>query len=104
MRTLSIDLSKIPTEKISKILMKDGTHHLFVDIVVADRDQPDKYGNDVTAWVSQTKEEREQKIKPAYIGNGKKWAAKEIKAEENPFAAQPAQEVTKFNNLETPDF
>lgn len=91
MRTLSVDLSKIPTEKIIKILMKDGTHHLFVDIVVADRDQPDKYGNDVTAWVSQTKEEREQKIKPTYIGNGKKWGTKEIKPKENPFAAQPVE-------------
>lgn len=60
---------------------------MFVDIVIADRDKPDQFGNDVTTWVSQTKEEREAKTKPAYIGNGKKYVAETLKENENPFAA-----------------
>ena len=97
MRTLSIDLSKIPTEKISKILMKDGTHHLFVDIVVADRTEPDKYGNDVTAWVSQTKEERDAKQPKQYIANGKvNWTDGTIKVAEKD---EPKVEVSKTDDL-----
>lgn len=87
MRILSINLSKIPADKIKKIRLKDGSTNMFVDIVIADRNKPDQFGNDVTSWVSQTKEEREAKTKPAYIGNGKKYVAEVLKENENPFAA-----------------
>ena len=37
-------------------------------------DETDQYGNNVSFWISQTKEEREAKVKRQYVGNGRiKW-------------------------------
>lgn len=63
---LSIDLTSIPRSKV--VDHKNGKKYLAVDVWV--NDEPDKYGNDVSANISQTKEERENKEKKIYIGNG----------------------------------
>lgn len=65
--SLSIDLSKIDKSKI--IEGKNGAkyYNLTIDL----KDEKDQYGNDLTAWTTLTKEERESKANKTYLGNGK---------------------------------
>lgn len=61
--SLSIDASKI-----TKSRMKDGK---YVNITINISDEVDKFGNNVSAWENQTKDERDSKAKRNYVGNGK---------------------------------
>jgi hypothetical protein len=56
-------------------------------ITISVDDKVDNYGNNVSAWVSQTKEQRESKASRTYVGNGKVVFSK---AKEYPIA--PKQE------------
>ena len=47
---------------------KDGN---WKNYTIEIKDQTDKYGNNVTMFVQQTKEERENKSSRTYIANGK---------------------------------
>ncbi len=62
---LSIDVEKLPKQKFVK--GKKGTYYNFT-LVVNDET---RFGNNVSAYDSQTKEEREAKKNRNYIGNGK---------------------------------
>ena len=73
MKTASINLSKIDKTKI--ITGKNGDKYL--NIVIWDNGQRDSYGNDFAIQQSQSKEEREAKVKPIYLGNGKDWDKKD---------------------------
>lgn len=65
----SICLSDILKEKIK--VGKDGRKYL--NICIAERREPDMYGNTHTIYVSQTKEERDAKTEKCYIGSGKQY-------------------------------
>ena len=67
MRLLGICLSDIPKDKMRQ--GKDGK--IYVNIIVTEMKQADMYGNDLTVYVQQTKEEREDKMVKSYIGKGK---------------------------------
>jgi len=60
--SLSIDATKITKSRM------DGK---YVNITINISDEVDKYGNNVAAWESQSKEERDSKAKRSYIGNGR---------------------------------
>lgn len=60
---VSLDLSKIDKTKI-----KDGK---YLNTIVAIGDDTNQYGQNVSVYISQTKEERENKSTRTYIGNGK---------------------------------
>ena len=62
----SIDVTKINKDRLYK--GKNGT---YLNLTVEVKDEPDQYGNDASAWESQTKEEREAKEKRNFLGNGK---------------------------------
>lgn len=68
----SIDLNKIDKTKIVS-RDKDGKPFLngakYLPIVLWVNDEPDKYGNDASIQISQSKEDRESGQKSAYIGN-----------------------------------
>jgi hypothetical protein len=68
MITVSIDLTKIPKEQIVE---KNGKKYL--NVVVDTRREADQYGNTHTVYMSQTKEQREQKHPKVYIGSGKEY-------------------------------
>lgn len=76
MLTGSIDLNKIDK---SKIIAKDKNGNPFkngakyLNIVVWVNDQPDEYDNSASIQISQSKNDREQKVKPTYIGNLKEF-------------------------------
>lgn len=63
---MSICVTDIPKEAIKP--HKNGKKYLPIDVWV--NDEPNDWGNDVSANISQSKEEREAKAKKIYIGNG----------------------------------
>lgn len=76
MLTGSIDLNKIDK---SKVVTTDKNGNPFsngakyLNVVVWINDQPDQYGNNASIQISQSKEERENKVKATYIGNLKEY-------------------------------
>jgi hypothetical protein len=64
---INLCLSDIPKDKI--FTSKNGKQYL--SICVTERKEPDNYGNDLTAYVNQTKEEREAKQPRQFIGTAK---------------------------------
>ena len=61
--TQSIDVTKITKSKL-----RDGK---YLDITTNVEDATNKFGQNVSTYESQTKEEREAKTKRTYIANGK---------------------------------
>ena len=60
----SIDLNKIPKEKI--FVGKKGK---YLPITITINDELDQFGNQGPVVVEQTKEEREAKVAKTYLGN-----------------------------------
>ena len=60
----SIDLTKIPKEKII-----DGKKGKYLPITLTLNDELDNYGNNGPVIVAQSKEEREAKVGKVYLGN-----------------------------------
>ena len=70
MINISICLSDLPKKKKKK--EKNGKK--YINLCIAARRQPDQYGNTHAIWVSQSKEERENKAEKVYVGNGKEYS------------------------------
>jgi hypothetical protein len=64
--SVKIDFKKVPQEKLFK-----GTKGTYGNITVSINDQVDQYGNNVSVWFEQSKEERQAKAERIYLGNGK---------------------------------
>jgi len=64
--SFSIDLNKIPKEKIYK-----GKKGQYLPLTLTINDEVDQYGNQGPVVVEQTKEERETKVDKVYLGNAK---------------------------------
>ena len=62
----SIDLNKIPKEKI--FVGKKGK---YLPITITINDEPDQFGNQGPVVVEQTKDERDAKVAKTYLGNVK---------------------------------
>lgn len=80
----SICLSDIPKDKIATST-KNGKKYLNITIWI--NDTVDQYGNIGSIQVSQTKDERDAKVKKQYIGNFKN-------------AAPPQDSAQSANNVE----
>lgn len=64
---VSVCVSDIPRDKIKQA----DNGKKYMNITVARRREPDQYGNTHTVFMSQTKEERENKVPRTYIEQGK---------------------------------
>lgn len=65
--SLSID-----TKKLSKSDFKNGQ---YLNVTIAINDNENEYGQNVSAWITQEKEARENEEPRSYVGNGKTiWA------------------------------
>jgi hypothetical protein len=64
----------IKKEDIKFTAHKNGNH--YATIVVEKKKDVDKYGNDHTVYNGQTSEQRAEKAKKEYCGNGKEYAYK----------------------------
>jgi hypothetical protein len=70
---LSIDVTKFDKSKLVK--GKKGT---YANITISVNDEEDQFGNDVSVWESQSKEERDAKENRNFLGNGKTiWSSEE---------------------------
>jgi hypothetical protein len=76
---------------------KNGNH--YATIVVEKKKDVDKYGNDHTVYNGQTSEQRAEKAKKEYCGNGKEyvWEAKKEFAQN-----QQELEMHKSDDLNLP--
>ena len=92
MEVLNICLSDIDKSKI--FTAKNGKKYLSV--VVTERKEVDQYGNDLVVYVSQSKDERDNKSPKTYIGSGKTYGEKATTAQsqESP-QPQPQDEETE---------
>ena len=64
---LSIDVASLPKEKFVKA--KNGK--VYYNLTVSLNDETNQFGQNVSAFDSMTKEEREAGKKKTYLGNGK---------------------------------
>ena len=69
MITFSIDLTKI--KEVAKFTKSEKNGHIYQNLVVDKRKEPDQYGNTHTVYISQSKEEREAKTQTPILGNVK---------------------------------
>lgn len=69
MEVINICLSEIPKELIRKAKGKS-----YINLVVNPLREVDNYGNDLTVYIQQSKEERERKEKVTYVGKGKTYS------------------------------
>jgi hypothetical protein len=68
---ISIDLNLIDKTKIKEVTKKDGSKAKYLDVTIFTKDEKDKYGNDASMTLSQTKDERTSNKDKVYLGNGK---------------------------------
>jgi hypothetical protein len=61
----------VNVDKIDKTRLVKGEKGNYLNLTIALNDEQDKFGNDVSCWEGQTKEEREAKAQKNYLGNGK---------------------------------
>ena len=72
-----IYVKKSTLETMLKVLnAKQGRESEGVKLTISLSDQPSKFGQNVSAYVSQTKEQREAKTPLFYVGNGKTFWSK----------------------------
>ena len=90
---LNINVENLPKEKFVK-----GKKGVYYNLTISVNDETNQFGQNVSAFDSQTKEEREAKKPKQYIGNGKVvWTdGKSTKAQ------QEAQPQDNDNNVDLP--
>ena len=64
--SLSLDVTKI-----NKSELVSGAKGTYLNLTISLNDIEDKFGNTVSAWQSQSKEQREAKEDRVFLGNGK---------------------------------
>jgi hypothetical protein len=96
-----IYLKKETLETLLKTITAKGENG--VSITISTSDETNNYGQNVTSFVSQTKEQREAKAGKYYVGNGKVfWTDGKItvaKKKEDVTAPAPAPSQESFNDL-----
>jgi hypothetical protein len=63
---------KVNLDKVDKSKLFKGKKGTYLDLDVWINEEPDAYGNDASASMSLSKEDRESGVNKTYIGNGKK--------------------------------
>lgn len=93
--SVSICLSDIPK---SAIKVADNGKK-YMNIVVASRQNEDKYGKTHTVYMSQSKEDRDAKMDKCYIGSGKAYQPKAA----TPVTAESIAEMPAISEAEVDD-
>jgi len=91
-KLLSISLD---VTKINKSELVTGAKGTYLNLTVSLNDDSDKFGNTVSAWQSQTKEQREAKENRTFLGNGKVLFDSDVASKPSPAPVQ--QEVDDLN-------
>lgn len=64
--SLSIDVKKIDKSKLYA-----GSKGTYLKLTISLNDEIDQFGNNVSCWEEQSKEERTAKVQRNFIGNGR---------------------------------
>lgn len=90
--SFSIDLTKFKEQV--ECIQKGKNGRSYANITISVNDITDQFGNNVNAWISQSKEEREAKATRHFVGNGKVVFPKPEQAAESTSAPQatPSEE------------
>lgn len=88
---IDICLSDIPVESRTK---SEKNGKVYAKFCVADRKEPDQFGNTHTVYMNQTKEAREAQTPKHYVGNGKS-----VGSVQPVQAATPAPPADDFSDL-----
>ena len=94
MEVLNLCLSDIDKSKI--FTAKNGKKYLSV--VVTERKEVDQFGNDLVVYVSQSKDERDNRAQKNYIGNGKTYGERTTTAQPQE-AQQPQPQEQETEDL-----
>ena len=99
-----IYVKKSTLETIIKALnAKQGKEAEGVKLTISLSDQPNNYGQNVSVYVAQTKEQRDTKKPLFYVGNGKTfWSKGETPCPQCEQPTQSPQPVTAANDNEPP--
>lgn len=89
--SLSIDVSKIDKSKLIK-----GEKGTYANLTIALNDDKDQFGNDVSCWLKQSKEESDNKAPKTYLGNGKVFWSSYAKVTQNPTNRQEEHDDLPF--------
>jgi hypothetical protein len=93
MQVISLCLSDLPKEKITTA----ANGKKYISIVVDSRKEPDKFGNDLTVAINQSKEERAAKQPKKYVGSGKTYTfGADNKPAQTSKAPEPIKEADPF--------
>ena len=101
-----IYVKKSTLETMLKALnAKQGKESEGVKITISLSDQASKFGQNVSAYVAQTKEQRDAKTPLFYVGNGKTfWSKGETPVPQREEQQQAPQPVTSANDDDTLPF
>ena len=99
-----IYVKKSTLETMLKALnAKQGKESEGVKLTISLSDQPSKFGQNVSAYVSQTKEQRDAKTPLFYVGNGKTfWTKGETPVPQREDPKQEQKPVTSGNENDFP--
>ena len=99
-----IYVKKSTLETILKALnAKQGKDAEGVKLTISLSDQTNNFGQNVSAYVAQTKEQRDAKTPLFYVGNGKTfWSKGETPVPQREQPTQPTQAVTDANDDKFP--
>ena len=98
-----IYIKKSTLETILKALnAKQGKESEGVKLTISLSDQPSKFGQNVSAYIAQTKEQREAKTPLFYVGNGKTFWSKGETPVPQREEQQAPQPVASANDNEPP--
>ena len=99
-----IYVKKSTLETMLKVLnAKQGKEGEGVKITISLSDQPNNFGQNVIAYVAQTKEQRDAKKPLFYVGNGKTfWSKGETPCPQREQPAQAPQTVTSASDDDLP--
>ena len=99
-----IYVKKSTLETMLKVLnAKQGKESEGVKLTISLSDQPSKFGQNVSAYVSQTKEQREAETPKFYVGNGKTfWSKGETPVPQREEQQQAPQPVSSANDDDFP--
>ena len=93
--SVSIDLTKIDKTKI--VSHKNGKKYYTLNLAI--NDEKDNFGNDVSCWEGQDKEERDAKAPKNYLGNGRIIWRDDSRQQPTIQQSTPQQQTTNYDDM-----
>lgn len=93
---MTFSISKINLDKINQEWLFQGKSGKYLTISIAERSEPDKYGNTVDINQMPPMEMKSSGVKPVQIGSGKSYERKGSNPRQAPDPAKEAPTLTPY--------